>query len=84
MHQLRIAEIVFDEPHLRQGEITQPEEIRVDGQQLFLELGAVVDPSAQVAHGFHRFLAGEIFKGQVSSFHKRMVVMMVMNVNHLQ
>ena len=83
MHQLRIAEIVFDEPHLRQGEITQPEEIRVDGQQLFLELGAVVDPSAQVAHGFHRFLAGEIFKGQVSSFHKRMVVMM-MNVNHLQ
>ena len=67
MHQLRIAEIVFDEPHLRQGEITQPEEIRVDGQQLFLELGAVVDPSAQVAHGFHQMLAGEIFK--VCSIH---------------
>ena len=43
MHQLRITEIVFDEPHLRQGEITLPEEMRVDDRQLFLELGAVVD-----------------------------------------
>ena len=58
-----VSEIIHDEPDLTRGEVFLTLEVAVELAQLVGELGAIVNPSAERPHGFHRRLVGEVLKG---------------------